>query len=120
MAKTTISARVPVQFKNDFSNWCKSNGTTVSEHLQRVFENVDTNTFLPKSESVVVDKETRGTLLSLGGGSAIAILVYKGIVALLTDKYPLMEIEQVKLLAVSGAATTGLLGGIGLHKLLNL
>ena len=120
MSKTTISARVPVQFKTDFNNWCKANNTTISEHLQSVFENVDTKTYLPKADAVNVEPDVKKTLMSLGGGSMIAYFVYKGIVTMLTDKYPMIEKEDIKLYAISGAATVGLLGGIGINKLMKM
>ncbi len=120
MPKTTISARVPVQFKTDFNNWCKANDTTISEHLQSVFENVDTKTYVPKADAVNVDGEMKHTLVALGGGTMIAYFVYKGIVRMLTDKYPMIEKEDIKLYALAGATTVGLLGGIGVNKLINL
>lgn len=119
MEKAVISARVPVKLKTDLTNYCKGNGTTVSEYIQSMFENVDRDTFLRKADATVVDNETRGTLLALGGGSAIAILVYKGVMALLTDKYPLMDETEAKALSVGAAGVVGILGGIGIHKLIN-
>lgn len=120
MVTKTISARVPVKFHEEFTNWAKANDTTVSAQMQRMFEVVSTDTFFPDVDSVKVDKETRGTLLSLGGGSTVALLVYKGLIALLTDKYPLKDPNELKMYAIAGASTVGLLSGIGIHKLMNL
>ena len=119
MEKAVISARVPVKFKEDFVNWAKANNTTVSEHIQNLFENVDGD-FIPKADSVKIDNSLRDMLLAVGGGSAIAVLVYKAIVAILTDKYPLMSKDDIEMYAIGGAVFSGILGGIGVNKLINL
>ncbi len=119
METKTVSARVPVKFANELKNWTSANGKTVSEHLVDVFATLDNETFLPKTNEVEVEEETQGILLSLGGGGAIALLTYKGIMALLNEKYPTLSNEDTKLYAIAGASAVGLLGGIGIHKLIN-
>ena len=117
--KTTISARVPVAFANDFKAWAKVNNTTVSEQMQRIFTDVDTNTFLPKVEQINIDDEDKHLLTSVLGGGAMGLLIYKAISAILTEYYPTMDLDKHKMISMGGAAAGAILSGIGLHKIMN-
>jgi len=111
----TLSARVPAALADEFGNWCKAHNTTVSEQIQSLFNRVK----MPADKDmIVVDKQTNDWLFTLAGGSAVAVLVYKAIVSVLTDKYPMMSIEDIKLYALGGAVMTGILGGVGINQLL--
>lgn len=120
METKTISARVPLKFANEFSDWAKANNSTVSAEIQKMFEKVDQKNYLMKTDSTFIDESTKDFLLTLAGGSTIAILVYKAIATILADKYPMMDSDEIKAYAIAGAAASGLLGGIGINKLLKM
>lgn len=108
-----ISARVPIEFANNLTDYCSRQGITISKYLQDGFSSTPADG--ANFDKISVPDDTIEFLTSVAGGGACAVLGYKGIKWALEGKY---DEDTVNMLAFVGAAAVGLLSALGIKKLL--
>jgi hypothetical protein len=114
METKVISVRVPAPFAKELANYCKQSNQSISEYVQKGFTNVG----MMELDTIRVDPSTIDMLASIGVGSVVGILAYKGVYGTLklkgyTDK-------DAEIYAVLAGVSSSILSGIGTHKLLKL
>lgn len=113
METKVISARVPVEFANNLTDYCSRQGISVSKYLQDGFSSTPSQG--ANFDKISVPDDTAEFLASITGGGVCAVLGYKGIKWALKDKY---DAETIDMLAFVGAAAIGLLSALGIKKAL--
>lgn len=108
-----ISARVPVEFANNLTDYCNRQGISVSKYLQDGFSSTPSEG--ANFDKIDVPDDTVSFLTSVAGGGAAAVLSYKGIKWALEDKY---DKQTVEFCSWIGAVAVGLLSAYGIKKLL--
>lgn len=118
LSTKVLSARVTPEVYAAWNKLAKSNNSSVSECLRDAVTFVDKKAILKAQDGIVVPDELNKVLGAIGGGSVAGILIYKGILSTLEERYPTLnktEIETIStLLALSGA----MLIGTGIYKAL--
>jgi len=112
MKTKVISTRVPEAFAKELSAYCRHNGMTISEYMQQGFSKVG----MTELGEIKIESDTKEMLVSLGVGSMIGILSYKGVYGVLTQKG--YTKEQAEFFALLSAITCSLLSGYGVNKLM--
>jgi len=114
MNTKVISVRVPSAFAKELSAHCKQTNQSISEYVQKGFTKVG----MMDLEEIKADASTTEMLTSLGGGSALGILAYKGVKGVMKRKG--IQDDQAEILSVISGVACGLLGGYGIHKLIKM
>ena len=110
MKSKVISVRVPVQFAKELSSFCKQNKMSTSEYMQKGFQKVG----MMDLEEIRIEPSTAEMLTTLGVGSSVGLLSYKGVYGLLKRKgYTDQDAEMYAI--ISGIAC-GILSGYGVDK----
>jgi hypothetical protein len=111
----TMSFRVTDSFYNDVTTYCKHNNKTVSEVLQSGFTDGSQPSLFKLPEP---SQELSETIASIGGGSLVGIVVYKGVYGALKQKYPTMKPMHMEMYSASAGIACALITGIGIAKLI--
>jgi len=118
LSTKVLSARVTPDVYSAWQSLAKTQGISVSECLRDSVAMVDKKAVLIAQDGITVPEELNNVLGAIGGGSVAGILIYKGILSTLEERYPALtknEIETIStLLALSGA----MLIGTGIYKAL--
>jgi hypothetical protein len=133
MKTTTISLRVPLDFKNELQSICKTKGVTLSDYC---LTHLTPSGEIPSVNAQVIHKLTKGgnvgkvslpskldvpqeliSLLSATGGFVIGAIVYKSLKHNLTVNNPEWTDDKIQGIALAAAVTGGLLAGITLNEL---
>jgi hypothetical protein len=114
-----LSARVSPDVYKAWQNMAHSRNLSISECLRDVVTNVDNDNLVKAADGMVVPNELGNMLGSIGGGTVVGILLYKGIKATLENN-PQSGLNDIEIEAISTimAISGSLLTGIGIHKLM--
>lgn len=111
----TLSFRVTEPFYNEVTTYCKHTNKTVSELLQTGFTDIQHPSLFKEPEP---SKEITNTLLTMGGGSLVGVLVYKGVYSTLKKKYPNMKMSHLETYSITSAVASAILACVGIAKLI--
>jgi antitoxin component of RelBE/YafQ-DinJ toxin-antitoxin module len=129
MKTTTISLRVPVDFKSELQSICNNKGITMSEYC---LAKLTPNSQIPPIKANVLNTITEGEVLNndelqlpvelskvLGatGGLIVGIIVYNALKTNLAKHNPEWSDEKIQAIAITSGLASALLGGIGITKL---
>jgi antitoxin component of RelBE/YafQ-DinJ toxin-antitoxin module len=128
MKTTTISLRVPVDFKSELQSICKNKGITISEYcLAKITPNSKTPPIkanllktITESEGQALDNELPvelSKILGATGGLIVGIIVYNALKNTLAKYNPEWSEEKIKAIAIVSGLASVLLSGIGISKL---
>jgi hypothetical protein len=130
MKTTTISVRVPLDFKQSIQSICDSKGITMSDYC---ITRINPSASVPPINAVSFKKLENGGLtkqtkefrvpdvmhevLGATGGLAIGILVYNALKDGLQENNPDWTEEKCAAIAVISGAASALIGGYGIAQL---
>ena len=127
MKTSTISLRVPLDFKNELQSICKTKGVTLSDYC---LTHLTPSGEIPSVNAKVIQKLTKGgdvakldvpdelmALLSATGGFVIGAIVYKSLKHNLTVNNPEWSDDKIQAISLAAALTGGLISGYGIHQL---
>ena len=130
MKTTTISLRVPLDFKAEIQSICKTKGVTLSDFcLAKLTPN---NQIAPINAKVLQSLSEGGNvienelpeglhnLLGVTGGLFVGIIIYNALKENLSKNNPEWDEEKIQAIAFAGGVTSGLLSGVGIQQVSKL
>jgi hypothetical protein len=126
MKTTTISIRVPLDFKSEIQKICKTKGVTLSDFcLAKLTPN---NQIAPINAKVLHSLSNGGNIVNndvpeelhnmLGatGGLLVGIIVYNALKENLTKNNPEWDEDKIQAIAFASGVTSALLSGVGIQQ----
>ena len=110
-----ISVRLPEPFIKELKSYCNCNDVSVSDVMKRGFASGGT---IGLFEAPDPDANLTQFLTSVGGGSLMGLLVYKGVYGTLKEKFTELSETELEIYSGVSAVAIALLSGYGISKLL--
>lgn len=127
MKTSTISIRVPLDFKSEIIKICNKHDITISDYaISRLVPNGQTP---PVNANALQKIKKGGTLvnndiptelsnmLGLTGGLFIGIVVYRALKEALKDNNEDWSEEKIQAIAFAASVTSGLISGFGIQQI---
>ena len=129
MKTTSISFRVPEDFKLQLQEICNTKGISMTDYC---LSRITPSTAIAPVNAQVLHKLAKGgpvsdiiipndlqDVLSVTGGLLVGGIVYKSLSDVLGTKYPEWTDEKLQAISLAAGLTSAILTGIGVSKLLN-
>lgn len=130
MKTTTISVRVPMDFKECIQAICESKGITISDYC---ISKINPSASVPPINAVALQKLEQGGIakqteafeipnelhqfLGITGGLGIGIIVYKALKDSLQENNPEWTEEKCTAIAVVSGVASAFIGGYGISEI---
>lgn len=128
MKTTSISFRVPEDFKAQLLEICNSQGISMTDYC---LSRITPSTAIAPVNAQVLHKLAKGgpvsdtiipndlqDVLSVTGGLLVGGIVYKSLSDVLKEKYPEWTDEKLQAISVAAGLMSAILSGVGINKLL--